>query len=196
MAGTPLLLRPLAHYADFQGRSRRAEFWLFNILVFVVINAIWAWLLLPLLPMLKGSQPDTNLLLSRAPFFMVMVLVGLALYIPMLALRVRRLHDSNRTGWWAALPYAANTVGQSLVYMFQGKDLMAVSQAMQSQMQTQMTSGAFSPASIFMLELPVFRITLPYTLATVGVASLVLLTFFVWPGTRGANRFGADPRAG
>ena len=84
-----------SRYVDFQGRSRRSEYWwvmLFNVLVMTV--------LVTLMMVLGGFNPDTG---SMGPLgFLFAGLIGLyalAIIIPSIALFVRRLHDINQTGW-------------------------------------------------------------------------------------------------
>lgn len=99
---TNLMFQPLRKYADFQGRASRSEFWLWFLfllavgLVFYIIEA------------LTGGMPH----MDPVTFRMVMPtglamgtyglqwLWGLAMLIPNLAVSVRRLHDTNRSGWW------------------------------------------------------------------------------------------------
>ncbi|MET9319658.1 DUF805 domain-containing protein [Streptomyces sp. NPDC003038] len=72
----------LKKYADFSGRARRQEFWMFflcNLAVTVVLAIIDAAL---------GTG------------FLIVGLYGLATFIPNLALAVRRLHDQGKSGWW------------------------------------------------------------------------------------------------
>lgn len=70
-------------YATFTGRARRSEYWyfcLFNFIVGLVLGAI---------------------------FFALSWIWSLATFIPSLAVGVRRLHDTGRSGWnllWACLP--------------------------------------------------------------------------------------------
>ncbi|MER7518447.1 DUF805 domain-containing protein [Streptomyces sp. NPDC126499] len=74
-------LEAFKKYAVFSGRARRKEFWmfqLFNIIVSIVLSIIDQAL---------GIQ-----LLS--------LIYVLAVLIPSLALSVRRLHDTGRSGWW------------------------------------------------------------------------------------------------
>ena len=84
-----------ARYTDFQGRSRRSEYWwvtLFNILVSLVGGILLALLV-------GDGSGDLN------PIgFIIVALLGLymlAIIIPSIALFVRRLHDINQTGWIA-----------------------------------------------------------------------------------------------
>ncbi|MEM9259592.1 MAG: DUF805 domain-containing protein, partial [Bacteroidota bacterium] len=74
----------LSKYAQFTGRSRRSEYWYFtlvNILISVGFNILTA-------------------ITEMGLFTMLGSLVGLALFIPALAVAVRRLHDVGRSGWW------------------------------------------------------------------------------------------------
>lgn len=81
-------------YVDFQGRSRRPEYWwvvLFNVIIVVVLGG---------LAMATGANFETG---EMGPmggiFFGILGLYGLAIIIPSIALFVRRLHDINQTGW-------------------------------------------------------------------------------------------------
>ena len=71
----------LKKYADFKGRARRKEYWmfvLFNVIISIVISAVGALIEMPLL----GN------------------LYSLAVLLPGLAVGVRRLHDINKSGWY------------------------------------------------------------------------------------------------
>lgn len=76
-------LEVLKKYAVFSGRARRKEYWLF-----VLFNIIIG-LALGFIELLAGGP---GVLAS---------LYGLAVLIPGSAVLVRRLHDTNRSGWWA-----------------------------------------------------------------------------------------------
>lgn len=73
-------MRPLKKYADFQGRARRKEYWYFFILI-CVIGAV----LSSIHPALYG-------------------IFWLGVLIPGIAVAVRRLHDTDRSGWWIIVP--------------------------------------------------------------------------------------------
>lgn len=78
---------PLRRWRDFSGRSRRREFFSFGIAYAVVM------LLLEGIANMDGmAQPNGASYLSLA--------LRVLLFIPSLALSVRRLHDSGRSGWW------------------------------------------------------------------------------------------------
>ena len=87
-------------YADFNGRARRSEYW-----GFILINA-------PILFML--AMIDIAMYYnSRGGFPYLTLLYYLAVFVPALAVQVRRLHDTGRSGWWCFLgliPFAGAIV--------------------------------------------------------------------------------------
>jgi len=72
-------------YVDFSGRSSRAEFW-------------W-WSLFASLVSIVASIIDE----AAGGGSIISSLWGLAVFIPALAIGVRRLHDINRSAWWLLL---------------------------------------------------------------------------------------------
>ncbi|HEY5457893.1 MAG TPA: DUF805 domain-containing protein [Sphingomicrobium sp.] len=80
--------RPLQKYADFTGRAPRAEYWWFVLLYmvgFVVATIIDSVLGLDAMALTYGP---------------VTILFALAILVPSLAVGARRLHDTDRSGWW------------------------------------------------------------------------------------------------
>lgn len=82
-----------SRYTDFQGRSRRSEFW-WVFLAFFIIGLIWG----ALMGLIGGGfGPGMNpigIALSA-----ILGLASLAVIIPGIALSVRRFHDLGQTGW-------------------------------------------------------------------------------------------------
>ena len=72
----------LKKYAVFDGRAHRTEFWLFFLFSFIIS------FFLGVIVGLVGS------------LWFITTLYALAVLIPGLAVSVRRLHDTNRSGWW------------------------------------------------------------------------------------------------
>jgi len=75
-------------YADFSGRARRREYWFF-LLVYLLINIA----LLVVDNLLGWFDADSGVGVLSGIF-------TLALLIPSLSVAVRRLHDTDRSGWW------------------------------------------------------------------------------------------------
>ena len=80
-------LKVLRQYADFSGRARRTEYWMF--VLFNIIFAIVAMILDNIFGLTAG----------RLPYGVFYFLYVLAVLIPGLAVSVRRLHDIGKSGW-------------------------------------------------------------------------------------------------
>ena len=84
-------------YIDFNGRSRRSEFWWSSLVICIISTALGA-----IAPTLSG-------------------LWSMAILVPSIAICVRRLHDIGKSGWW----YLINLiplVGQIIVLIWFCKD--------------------------------------------------------------------------
>ena len=88
-------LKALKQYADFHGRARRTEFWMF-VLVNVVIS-----ILLGIVDTAMGTAGAyaADGMASFSPGILGSI-YALAVLIPSIAVTVRRLHDTDRSGWW------------------------------------------------------------------------------------------------
>jgi uncharacterized membrane protein YhaH (DUF805 family) len=117
----------LSNYATFSGRAERSEFWWWTLAVIVatlLAQLVDAAILGPFV--VFGADPGSG---------PVSAVLGLGLLLPNLAVAVRRLHDTGRSGWW-----------------------------------------------ILLVLIPL-------------VGLLVLVWFYIQPGTAGDNRFGPPPPA-
>ncbi|MEY2925806.1 MAG: hypothetical protein RL367_283 [Pseudomonadota bacterium] len=104
-----LMFRPLKHYADFEGRSRRTEYWLFMLFKLMVYFVLWGIVIAQVgLNSGIGSVRNTAGFPTGAVLsLLLVVLAWLVLFIPSLAVQVRRFHDQGMSGWLALLniPY-------------------------------------------------------------------------------------------
>ena len=95
-----LMFAPLKRYFDFQGRSRRSEYWLFYLLTTLVTVGLY----LPLMALGMDSETgEPNAMVGLVG--LLLGLVWLGFFIPSLAVSVRRLHDANRSGWWGLIRF-------------------------------------------------------------------------------------------
>lgn len=86
----------LKKYAEFNGRARRQEFWMFVLISFVA-----------------------SLILSFIrPLWMI---YNFAVLIPSIAVCTRRLHDTGRSGWWQLLALVP-VIGAIVVLVFAAQD--------------------------------------------------------------------------
>ncbi|MDG2527381.1 DUF805 domain-containing protein [Caulobacter endophyticus] len=89
-----LMFQPLKKYADFKGRARRSEFWLFTLFIVIVYVVYFAALAVT---GGFGNQEPSGAAIGVIAIFS---LFFLGIFIPGLAVTFRRLHDINRSAWW------------------------------------------------------------------------------------------------
>ena len=80
-------MKAMRQYADFNGRSRRKEFWMFSLIVglaSVVLQVLGQY---------------------SSLFGIIYLVASLAVLVPAVAVGVRRLHDTGRTGWLMLLAF-------------------------------------------------------------------------------------------
>ena len=103
---------PFKKYADFTGRSRRKEYWMYVLLLIVVGIVIGV------------VERALGLAALIGPYGPITALFMLATLVPSLAVGVRRLHDTNRSGWWLLIGYGPFLL--SLVATFLGSLSLAM----------------------------------------------------------------------
>ncbi|MFL6729835.1 MAG: DUF805 domain-containing protein [Sphingomicrobium sp.] len=89
------MFEAFSNYSDFSGRASRSEFWLFQLLNFIVM-------IFALLMILFGGGASVGgggggLFFTGAAMLVFWLLIA---FIPNLAVTVRRFHDHNISGWW------------------------------------------------------------------------------------------------
>jgi uncharacterized membrane protein YhaH (DUF805 family) len=85
-------LQALKKYTVFSGRARRAEYWQFTI-----VNIIISLVLSLLLSLLRSLGAGVGIQLA---FSLLAFVYSLAMILPTLGVAVRRLHDTDHSGWW------------------------------------------------------------------------------------------------
>lgn len=99
------------HYADFDGRASRQEYWMFQLMMFIILF-FGSMFLAITSSMLLVSLRSEGAVLPLALMALIVVFV-LGTIVPSIALQVRRLHDIGRSGWWIFLglvPYIGGLV--------------------------------------------------------------------------------------
>ena len=153
--------RPIAEkYADFTGRAPRAEYWWYALALIV------AFIVVAIVESIVGIH---HMIMNN--YGPLSALLWLATIVPSLAVGVRRLHDTNRSGWWILLPIVPYCIG-----IFVGGAAMLGGAAAGSGLGMMAGAGI---AGLFLL---------------IGfVCALVLLFFMVQPSMLGDNRYGPNP---
>lgn len=150
----PIFLQPYAKYATFSGRATRTEFWGFYL--FFCITSLISYLL------------DA---VTDIPLFSSVFILGSI--VPYTAVGFRRLHDTNRSGWWLIA-----TLVLSVPAVIGGTMAAAM-----------VLSGAVagtSGQSVFLAGL--------FALIVAVVLNLIVTVFWFLPGSAGHNDYGSNPR--
>lgn len=84
-------IKVLKNYAVFTGRAHRTEYWMF-----FLFNLIVSFLLGIVIGILQSITNTDQTILNN--------IYQLALIIPSIAVGVRRMHDTDHSGWWIIVP--------------------------------------------------------------------------------------------
>ena len=149
--------RVFSKYAVFRGRATRSEYWWFTLAVFllsVVVQFAFS---------LFGDDAATT----------ASGLLSLAIFLPSLAVAVRRLHDIGRTGWWLLVSLIPALVAGVLAVITLGAAIV---------------SGGSSPAVVLAV---IGTLIIPVLIAIAG--GIVLFIFSVLPSQPVDNKYGPAP---
>lgn len=142
-------IKCLRNYATFKGRARRAEYWYYTLFLALTLTAV----------MLLAT-----ICFGKAAGMIAYYLCALALFMPSLAVTVRRLHDINRSG-------------KLLIWLYGGFILAGLFIIL--------ISAENPTAAMMFYALP--------GIAALGIG-VYLLVLFCTAGTRGENIYGQDPK--
>ncbi|MEP0264097.1 DUF805 domain-containing protein [Dokdonia sp.] len=81
-------VKVLKQYADFNGRARRKEYWMFFLFQIIITNVLTY----------GGIAADLSIL----PI--ISMVYAIATLIPGIAVAVRRMHDVGKSGWYILIP--------------------------------------------------------------------------------------------
>ena len=82
------------NFSNFKGRARRKEYWSFHLVNFLIMLIPYSYVISRIM---SGTPDDLGVLGILSG--LIVAILGLVTFIPSLAVLVRRLHDTNRSGW-------------------------------------------------------------------------------------------------
>lgn len=97
------MILPFKRYAEFSGRSRRMEYWMFtllNVVVVTVLLVVTGGLGALTGGLKEGGNPSAGIMALFGGAGLLILIYGLAVLLPSIAVTVRRLHDRDMSGWW------------------------------------------------------------------------------------------------
>jgi uncharacterized membrane protein YhaH (DUF805 family) len=89
-------------YADFSGRATRTQYWMYILIASII------YLVLAVVDALLGT-------------FIFAVIYNLGILIPSISIAARRLHDTDRTGWWQLILFIP-LIGSIILLVFLVQD--------------------------------------------------------------------------
>lgn len=109
------MILPFKRYAEFSGRSRRMEYWMFALLNVIIVTVLM-FLTLGAGGMAGLADPAAIGVGVGAMFGglgILLLIYVLAVLIPSIAVTVRRLHDREMSGWW----YLGAVIGSMIPFV-------------------------------------------------------------------------------
>lgn len=96
------MILPFKRYAEFTGRSRRMEYWMFTLLNVIVVTVLLAVTggFAALSDLENADAASSGAMAMFGGLGILILVYGLAVLIPSIAVTVRRLHDRDMSGWW------------------------------------------------------------------------------------------------
>jgi uncharacterized membrane protein YhaH (DUF805 family) len=102
-------IKVLKNYANFKGRARRREFWMFNVVHALICIGVWSLIFAYITSYVITNSKMVEMAEAAPPVEFVFLAALLAIYyiamkIPCFAVGVRRMHDTGHSGWWVLCP--------------------------------------------------------------------------------------------
>jgi len=185
----------LSHLIDFAGRDARQTFWYYILFLVVIEFGVSIAMSVPLMVGIfsqaieaakAGITDQTeiqNMMAAQMGGWLqhtvwVSMVLGLAMILLFVAAFVRRLHDSDKSGWWAALPIATKLFSMAMTF------------SVMDRMQEMIATAMQHPEAGGMLQYQ--REMAPYSLLS-WTGYIVVIVFGIMKSTDGPNRYGAAP---
>ncbi|TEA27922.1 DUF805 domain-containing protein [Candidatus Schmidhempelia bombi] len=87
------------NYANFSGRARRKEYWMYTLFYLLFMS------ILVIASLVICTMKEMDSIATQHVVIFIVICAYLALFIPTLAVLVRRLHDINKSGWWSLISF-------------------------------------------------------------------------------------------
>ncbi len=193
----------------FTGRERRQPFWLWILIVYVGQFIVQTIVMIPVMsgfsesfaPLTERAQADPTYfdqhpealqqIMTQTMMPMMQTMMALAAILSLvlaaliLAAVVRRLHDSDQSGWWAA-PYFALQIAMPVLYASILPQFFSVFANIRPDTPPDQVNAAMGPMFGSVMALSGLGMI-------AFVIMIVLIVFLCQPTTLGPNRFGEEP---
>lgn len=149
----------ISKYVDFNGRARRSEFWYWELFT-LIVGVVAGWI----------------------PF--VGNLLNLAIILPTLAVGARRLHDTDRSGWWLLMSVVPGIIVGILAIALFGSAFLGI------------IAGTINPDAIADIVVSNVGLLVAYLISILAavICSIILIIWWASDSTPGTNKYGENPK--
>lgn len=175
-----------ANYAEFKGRARRSEYWWFSLFCLLAMAVLFGPVsVLSYLEEGGVINTDAGLWLVAFAISSILAVIGalflLAMIIPSIAVEVRRLHDTGRSGWWVFWFYVISLLAAIVpFFLFDFKVALDMGEI-------ETFTKAFDLALLPGLLLGVTKLS-------DWILQLVIFVFTLLNSHKGENKYGPSPK--
>ena len=184
----------LSNLANFTGRDARQTFWYYVLFLVVLQVAVSMASTIPMMIDSMGQafeaaragvspeQMNAQMMAGMGGYMQTTIwlgmVMGLAMALLLVAAFVRRLHDSDHSGWWAALPFVTQLISIGVSYSMADDMIAAMSMASDT--------AKFEAAMAQQQAITAYGM--------IGwIGPIVIIVFGIMKSTDGPNRFGDAP---
>lgn len=166
----PAIQRGLENFFNFRGRSTRAEYWWFSLFCGIVGIGLT--------------------IISLIPFigWLIAIIGSIALWLPVISLSVRRLHDIGRSGWWLLVWQLPN-----VLWALWGISFVVAMIGLGERASDEMWSDEEGWTEFVSVLLAWIVAAIFLTVLSIG-QFIWFLVWFLQKGDKGPNKHGLDPR--
>ncbi|WP_282629854.1 DUF805 domain-containing protein [Empedobacter sedimenti] len=105
------------NYANFTGRARRSEYWYYTLCNILIQGLLYVLFIITAGLFANTDAADNTIGLGVGIFMTILGLYSLGVFLPSLAVTVRRLHDTGKSGWMLLL-YFIPLIGPILIIIW------------------------------------------------------------------------------
>ena len=161
MSFTEAVKTCFAKYVTFSGRARRSEHWYFFLFITLIQSVLYIWLMTVIMgPMTefiqRGGDPQDVEAIKEiflgaitSPACIALIAFSLATLLPIIAVQIRRMHDTGRSGWWSMTYWGGNLLSVFVPFASGSSTLLVriPSQAIMSMVPTPRAKKHLLPAT-------------------------------------------------
>jgi uncharacterized membrane protein YhaH (DUF805 family) len=110
-------LTVIKNYTNFSGRARRKEYWMFVLINALIMFVLYLPAILSMGALMESGGYMTEMPIGITISMILIGIYGLFILLPAIAVLIRRLHDTEKSGWWILITLVP-FVGGLVLFVF------------------------------------------------------------------------------